>query len=88
MLHWSTIKYPNEAFACLLLISLVYDGNNPISGVDWAPYNLFREHLMYFMIFRAFNPQALELTLLALDAAPTRGRISSAGESKTEPPVT
>ncbi|MBL8021653.1 MAG: hypothetical protein JNM27_18420 [Leptospirales bacterium] len=73
--EWQNVKYVNEAFAALLLVGMVYDNNRPIADADRRPYNLFRDHLIYFLIFRAVNPQALELVLLALDAQPTRERI-------------
>lgn len=64
------IKYVNEAFAASVLISMTYDLCRPVAlpGYDSSKFADFKHNLIYFMIYRAVNPQALELMLVALDA--------------------
>lgn len=49
---------------------MAYDTKTLIQHNALDKWNLFHDHLLYFLIYRVVTPQALELALLGLNAVP------------------
>lgn len=57
----------NEWFAVSILVSMAFDNRVRIflNGDDLALWNSLRVHIQYFLVYRIFTPQALELAVSA-----------------------
>lgn len=66
------IRDLNEWFAVSIFISMAYDTRHPNiqAAEEKSDFNTFLRSLHYGMVYRILNPQALELTHLALAVSP------------------
>ncbi|MES0488431.1 MAG: hypothetical protein ABUK01_00460 [Leptospirales bacterium] len=75
LIKYPQIKWVNENFAISLMITMSYDTNSPIVGVDWGKFNKFEKNLRYYFTYRHLNSQMLELMLNAIDVTPIYGSL-------------